>query len=309
MNQNNDNAPIAIPLNAYDNSAHTAVAIPIEALSENSPRPTRKSSRQRVIRMLRALVVEFVCTTIFVFFAIGGAVDAQRFGSANFAANIVVALAQGFGLIIAVSAAASTSGGHLNPAVTLGAFISGCISWYKALLYVFVQLAGGITAAGLLRAVLPSEHRELLGATTLGSGISLGRAFLFETILTFTLVFVVLSTTVCPGKRNGAVGRLAALPIGFTLAAALLISWPYTGTSLNPARSFGPSLISGNWDAHWIYWVAPLLGGLLAGLFDLAVIMPATGLRRADPQFFVIDNRKVQEQLPPNRDAPGNPVL
>jgi len=264
MNQNT-NTIIPIPTEQSRNYAN------LSDKETPTPRP-----RAHSFNLFRQLIVEYVCTALFIFFATGGAVEAQRFGAADYAANVVVSLAQGFALIAFISAAASTSGGHLNPAVTLGAFISGCITWWKSILYVLVQLAGGVTASALLLAVLPGVYNDKLGATTPGSGINKGRAFLFEALMTFGLVLVVLSTTVCPIKRTGAVGRLAALPIGLTLSAALLISWPYTGTSLNPARSFGPALIHDTWTANWIYWFGPLTGGLFAGVFHRFIIMPAT---------------------------------
>eukprot|EP01112_Ceratiomyxa_fruticulosa_P011623 TRINITY_DN3168_c0_g1_i1.p1 TRINITY_DN3168_c0_g1~~TRINITY_DN3168_c0_g1_i1.p1 ORF type:complete len:306 (+),score=56.21 TRINITY_DN3168_c0_g1_i1:290-1207(+) len=230
-------------------------------------------NKREIKSVLRALVMEYICTTLFIFFATGGAVEAQLFGPKSYSANLVVALAQGFALAAFISAAASTSGGHLNPAVTFAAFISGLFKWWKAILYILVQIVAGITASALLIATLPGQHHDSLGATTIGEDISQGRALLFEAIMTFALVLVVLSTAVSPS--NKALGKFAPLPIGLTLSTALLISWPYTGTSLNPARSFGPALISGTWKHHWIFWVGPIIGALLAGLIYGYVIIPS----------------------------------
>jgi len=270
MNQTTNTNTI---LPVYDKTQRYLAPNPRTDSTSTVPPRTLKES---FVYLLRVLMVEYVCTLLFIFFVLGGAVEAQRFGPADYAANVVVALAQGFALLAFISAAASTSGGHLNPAVTVGAFIAGCIKWWKAILYIIVQIAAGITAAALLKGVLPHQHRDKLGATTPGSDESRARAYLFESVMTFALVLVVLATTVCPIKRTGAVGRLAALPIGLTLSAALLISWPYTGTSLNPARSFGPAVVNGTWTGEWIYWVGPFTGGIFAGIFHRLVVLPAS---------------------------------
>lgn len=224
----------------------------------------------------RQLFMEFTCTMLFIFFATGGAVNAGRYGPASYSANIVVALAQGFSLAAFISAAANISGGHLNPAVTVAAFVAGCFEWWRAILYVVAQCAGGFAASGLLLGVLPGQNiiPNNLGSTT-PQDVNEFQAFLWEAIMTFGLVFVVLSTAVSPASKKGGVGRFAPLPIGLTLSAALLISWPYTGTSLNPARSLGPAVLSHTYKSYWVYWVGPLTGAIFAGLMYGFFVLPS----------------------------------
>jgi MIP family channel proteins len=178
-------------------------------------------------------------------------------------ANLVgVALAHGLVLLVMVYTYGWISGTHINPAVTLGAAISGALSWSKAVIYWISQFIGG-TIAALVLAYFLGGTSSGLGATLPRPGVSNIQAVVIEAVLTFFLVTTVLHTAVA-GKG----GALAGVAIGFTLAAAILIGGPLTGASLNPARSFGPMLLTGNMSQFWIYLIGPSLGGALAaGLF------------------------------------------
>ncbi|HEX4962237.1 MAG TPA: MIP family channel protein [Thermoanaerobaculia bacterium] len=176
-----------------------------------------------------------------------------------------------FGLVIMVMIAAEghLSGAHFNPAVTLAFAVTRHFPWQDVPMYLAGQLLGAVAGAGVLRSLLGQEAG--LGAT-LPSGSPL-QAFGVEILLTAVLMFVI--TSVATDTR--AVGQLAAIAIGGTVALDALWGGPVTGASMNPARSFGPALVSGLWQAHWVYWLGPILGAVLgAALYQ--------GLRVQSPQ-------------------------
>lgn len=168
-----------------------------------------------------------------------------------------IGVAASFGLVIMVMIAAlgHVSGAHFNPAVTLAFAWIRHFPWRDVPLYIAGQLLGAIAGAAMLRAAF--GRAGLLGVT-LPAG-STFQALGVEVLLTALLMFVI--TSVATDTR--AVGQLAALAIGGTVALDALWGGPVTGASMNPARSFGPALISGLWQAHWVYWLAPILGATL----------------------------------------------
>jgi aquaporin TIP len=172
---------------------------------------------------------------------------------------LAVALAHGLTIAVFVSATMAISGGHLNPAVTFGLFVGGKIKTGDALLYWISQLVGASLAAWACGGLLGREA-VARGTPQLASGVSMGKGITVEAILTFFLVFVVYGTGVDP--RGPKIGGLA---IGLTVALDILFGGPLTGAAMNPARTFGPALVAGVWDAHSVYWIGPLLGGAIAG--------------------------------------------
>ncbi len=183
------------------------------------------------------------------------------------------ALAHGLAIALLVAATANISGGHINPAVTFGAWITGKISLTKGLMYVLAQLIGAVIGAFLLAAVIPEGAQGNLGAHGLGAGISVGGGLLAEIILTFVLVFVVFATAIDPKG----LGSIAPIAIGLAVLVDHLLGVPVTGAGMNPARSFGPALVAGAWENHWIFWAGPLIGGAIA-----ALIYEFVFLRRKD---------------------------
>ena len=157
---------------------------------------------------------------------------------------------------------AKVSGGFINPAVTFGAMITGKISAAKGMIFVVAQLVGAVIGAWLLTLVIPAAAQGNLGAHGLGAGITPAGGLVAEIVLTFALVFVVFATAVDPKG----LGHLAPLAIGFTILVDHLAGVPMTGAGMNPARSFGPALVAGAWENHWIYWIGPLIGGGVAAL-------------------------------------------
>jgi MIP family channel proteins len=173
-----------------------------------------------------------------------------------------VALAHGLTIAVMVSAMGHISGGHYNPAVTVGVLVGGKISSKDAVMYVVAQLAGGFAGALLVKVVIPMEMYEVakLGTPMLAAGVESVSGIVMEIILTFFLVTAVYGTAI--DKRAPKVGGLF---IGLTVALDILAGGPITGAAMNPARTFGPALAGGYWDNHVVYWIGPLLGGLLAG--------------------------------------------
>ncbi len=121
----------------------------------------------------------------------------------------------------------------------------------------------------MLLATIPDAADTNLGAHALGSDVTVSMGLLMEIVVTFALVFVIFATAVDPIGM----GNLAPLAIGLAVLVDHLVAVPITGASMNPARSFGPALVAGEWSDQWIYWVAPLLGGAIAGLIDQFAFM------------------------------------
>lgn len=212
---------------------------------------------------LRATSAEFLGTGLLVFFGSGTVVVTGTLGEGDLTPDRLLTIALAFGFIVAavVAATGRISGAHINPAVTSAAPITGHIRPVRGLLYIGGQLAGAVGGALLIVAVVPGDGGTL-GATSLGLDVGPGAGLLTETILTFALVFVIFGTAVDPKGPNS----LAPLLIGLTVAVDIMIGGPLTGASMNPARSFGPALVAGEWPAHWIYWIGPIVGGSLAAL-------------------------------------------
>jgi MIP family channel proteins len=232
---------------------------------------------------------EFLGTTFFVFMGISSvnsafhAMQTQNYDNINFmrdvtnstvvnpgypsgatpASQIQIAFGFGFGLMCMVWAFYRISGGHLNPAVTLGLFCSGAVPPVKAVLYIIAQVCGGMLGALFAKVLFPKPHDGVTrGANGIPDGRSVTAGFFLELILTFLLVFVVHMLAL---ELNNA-RNVAPFVIGTIVFVGHLIAIPITGTSMNPARSFGASVVSGQWDDHWVFWVAPLLGGILASV-------------------------------------------
>jgi MIP family channel proteins len=217
------------------------------------------------------LVAEFIGTFCLIFFGVGS-ICADQFihTSTNGQASLGllgIALAHGLAIGIMVTALGHISGGHFNPAVTIGFWVTKKLSTFDTLAYWIVQLAGGAAAAFVLR-LLPVDiwGSVQLGTPALASGISVANGMIFEAVMTFFLVFVVFATAV---DEKGAFNKIAGFAIGLSITMAALFGGPFTGAALNPARAFGPALASNHWNNQMVYWLGPLLGGLVAGwLYD-----------------------------------------
>ncbi len=223
----------------------------------------------------RKAIAEFLGTFTFVFavsmsIAVGGQV-AGIFGAA---------VAQGLALGVMISAFAHISGGHVNPAVTLGALVAGKIDPVLAVLYWLAQFAAAAAAALLAKAVLPSQLDGSLGVPALGPGVTQWQGLAIEMVLTFFLVWVVFATAVDP---RGTFSAIAGLGIGLIVTVDILIGGPLTGAAMNPARAFGPELVQGSWTNAWIYYVGPFIGGLIAALLYTFLYLPRDRASEAAP--------------------------
>ena len=212
----------------------------------------------------RSALAEFIATVLFVFLGAGSVIVSGGLpnGDLDPARLVAIALAHGLAIAFLVYATANISGGHINPAVTFAAFLTKKISAARGLMFVAAQLGGAVIGALLLLATIPDAADTNLGAHALGPDVSVSMGLLMEIVVTFALVFVIFATAVDPSGM----GNLAPLAIGLAVLVDHILAVPITGASMNPARSFGPALVAGEWGDQWIYWVGPLIGGAVAGL-------------------------------------------
>jgi aquaporin TIP len=194
-----------------------------------------------------------------------------------FVADTLVGIALAHGLVIAVMASAvgHISGGHFNPAVTLGFLVTRRMAPALAVVYWAAQVLGAVLGALLLTLVLPNDLTDpaALGAPALGGGVGAGAAFVIEAVLTFFLVWVVFATAADP---RGTFASIAGLAIGLTITLDILMAGPLTGAAMNPARAFGPELVQGEWSDAWVWYLGPLLGGAVAALaYEVLYLRPA----------------------------------
>jgi aquaporin NIP len=204
---------------------------------------------------VRALLAEAVGTFALVFAGCGAImVDAKT----HQLGHVGVAITFGLVIMFGIYAVGHISGAHFNPSVTLAFAFSRHFPWSRAVGYWGAQLVGALAAAAILRGSLGNVAD--VGAT-LPSG-SQGQAFLWELILTFFLMFVIMAVA----TDTRAVGEAAAIAIGGTVGLDAMFGGPITGASMNPARSIGPALVSGNLHALWLYIAAPICGASLAAL-------------------------------------------
>jgi len=202
-------------------------------------------------------------------------VGAGSIAVAGTAGGGLVGIAFAHGLVIAVMASAvgHISGGHFNPAVTFGFLVTRRIEPALAGVYWAAQLAGAVAGALLLELLLPNALTDAvsLGVPALGNGMGAGAGMVLEAILTFFLVWVIFASAADP---RGTFTAIAGLAIGLTITMDILVGGPLTGAAMNPARHFGPALVEGEWKDTWIYWVGPIIGGVLASIVQNYILIP-----------------------------------
>lgn len=218
---------------------------------------SRKRSRLFSLALSREAIAESIGTFILVFAGTGAVIvnEVSGGGLTHLGVSFV------FGAVVAalIYSLGHISGAHLNPAVTLGLWHSGFLPKQQVLPYVLAQLFGAVAASVLLFLAFGSVAN--LGAT-LPLNDNWAQALILETILTFILMFVILGS----GCDRRAPKGFAGLAIGLTVGLEAACMGPITGASMNPARSFGPALVSALWQYHWLYWLAPIVGAQLAVL-------------------------------------------
>jgi len=243
-------------------------------------RPKLLDEDDKIPTLWRAAAAEFVGVMIFVFLSAGSVVGVQivegaggGFGSSGL---IGICMGHGFAIAVAIYAIGEVSGGHINPAVTFAVVLTGRLSLVRGIIYVAAQIVGAITGAALLRSLLPDQLIFNLGCHQLTANWDAGRGFGAELVMTFIFVFVVFATAISPfvgkiapmsgGGHDYGPGKLVPLALGLTIFCLHAVGVVFTGTSVNPARSFGAAVINGPpcWTNHWVYWVGPFAGSAIA---------------------------------------------
>lgn len=208
------------------------------------------------------LLAEFIGTFTLIFIGAGSVcLNTMEPGSVGL---LGIAIAHGLAIAVMVSAFAHISGAKLNPAVSLGVYIGGNTDFKTAVSEIGAQLLGAIVGALCLKAIFPLAvaNATNLGTPAIGQGIAPHTAIFAEGLMTFLLIFTVYATAIDPRGSFKAVGGFA---IGCVIIFDILAFAGITGAAINPARAFGPALVSGVWTNHYIYWIGPIVGGLLAG--------------------------------------------
>ncbi|XP_017837135.1 aquaporin AQPcic-like [Drosophila busckii] len=235
-------------------------------------------------------LAEVLGTAILVFLGCGGCIKTNLFP------NNHLQLAFNFGLavLIAIQCVGCISGAHLNPAVTVGAYIYGKISLSMSLVYFVAQIVGAFAGYALLQIVMPYSTMHMPNGfcvTLPHFAVSPAQAFGIEFLSTAILLFI------CCGvwdPRNAAHHDSVPVRFGLAVACLAITVGPFTGCSLNPARSLAPAVWNGNYASHWIYWLAPLSGGAIATLVYRAVFRRRVSLLQTTVQGKVIQLEEVQ---------------
>lgn len=221
---------------------------------------------------MKKYIAEFIGTFTLVLIGCGSAVisGVSIAGPAGIGV-LGISIAFGFAVMAMAYAIGPISGCHINPAVTIGVITAGRMSWKEGIGYIIAQFAGALVGAGILWLIVSGRPGFAMGEWGLGSNgwgpgylheYSLASAFLIECVMTFLFLFVILAVTSKFGN-----GVMAGLAIGVTLMLIHLVAIPVTGTSVNPARSFGPALLAGGkaLTQLWLFFLAPVVGAVLAG--------------------------------------------
>lgn len=225
---------------------------------------------------LRSYLAEFISTFLFVFATVGSAVSARMLTpdvTSDASSLVATAVAQAFALFAAVFIAADVSGGHVNPAVTFAFAIGGHIAVPAAILYWASQLLGSTVACFVVHAISAGQAvpttRVAVDMTGFGAAI-------LEAVTTFMLVYTVhaASDPRMVGKKGITTAAMGALVIGLVTGACVLTTGSLTGASMNPARSFGPAVVSGDFKNQAVYWAGPMVGAAAAALVHQSLVFP-----------------------------------
>jgi aquaporin TIP len=227
--------------------------------------------------LMRSLIIEFIGPFALTFMGAGAIIATQG--------NDLVAIALAYGLAIGVlvMAAGHISGGHYNPAITIGMLVTRRISGSRALAYIIAQLAGALAGAGVLTLTFRDLERNAvnLGVPAVGKNFSSGNALVAEIVTTFFLVLVFFGTAVDHRTPKIASG----LMIGLAIAMDVLAVAPVSGAAMNPARWFGPAIVQQEWSDFWVWWVGPIVGAVIAAVLYNDVILGGTTMTTIGSRF------------------------
>jgi len=216
--------------------------------------------------LAQKLFAEFVGTFAIVFVSVGAICADQYLTAAGKSGVGVPGIAAAYGLAVAVmvTAMGHISGGHYNPAVTIGFWVTQRLSTFSSILYCVAQLLGAVAAAYAIKFIVPESvwDQVALGTPLLAPDFTRTHGMALEAATAFFVVLVTFATLV---DARGAFNKIAGFAVGLTVAMDVLFAYPFTGAAINPARAFGPALASRHWTNHGVYWVGPLFGGVLAG--------------------------------------------
>ncbi len=209
----------------------------------------------------RKLVAEAIGAFTLVFAGAGSIIVSA--GTVQGSNLVPIALAYGLAIGLMVVALGHISGGHFNPAVTIGFWVTRRIETILGASYIIAQLAGAIIAAIALATLFPDAQSDLanLGTPALGADTTVVQAIVIEAILTAFLVTVIFGSAVAAVPP-----KLAGLGIGLVISLDVLAAGPLTGAAMNPARALGPALVNGSWDDHLVWWIGPIVGAVVAAL-------------------------------------------
>jgi aquaporin TIP len=225
----------------------------------------------------RALIAEAIGTSALCFVGLLAISSGAVLGGPDAAPLVSVALAHGLAIAVMVAALGHHSGGHFNPAVTFGFVITRRMDPVKGALYVAAQIAGAVAASAAVSVF--GVDAVVAGTPVPAHGITAGGVIVCEAVATFFLVLVIFGTAVDPRAPRS----VYPFAIGLVITADILAIGPLTGAAMNPARVLGPALIGWAWDAHWMYWVGPLLGAAAAALLqDRVLLEPAPSAETAE---------------------------
>jgi MIP family channel proteins len=207
----------------------------------------------------RAAVAEFIGTFALIFFGAGTIIAT---GNGDL---LAIALAYGLAIAIMVSLMAHISGGVFNPAIQAALWVTGKMPTRRSAVYIVAQLAGAVAAAALLKYFFPAPAFDSVngGTPAVASGYAIGKAVLVEAVATFFLVWAVFGTAI---DDRGAFARTGGFTIGLVITIDILAIFGLTGAAMNPARWFGPALVTGTWTNWWVWIVGPVAGGIIAGV-------------------------------------------
>ena len=223
-------------------------------------------------KLLRSLTAEFVGTLLFVFLGAGSVVAFIANGPTTGSIGpLGVALAHGVGMAVIVSMTMSISGGHMNPAVTLGLWLGDRFAGRLVGPYIVVQILGAVAGAALVKAVFPAMAvgLALVGTPRLATEVGFMQGVWIEALLTFFLVSAVFGTAV-----SSEAPKIGGFGIGLAIFVDALVGGSFTGAMMNPARAIGPALVAWQWNAHAVYWIGPVIGAGVAALLWRIVLLP-----------------------------------